>query len=444
MKNLLLITAILFSIAAISQNDAYANRMQHIFDSIDQSKVYTGFLKDYGLRFANMELCDGVLTESNYVNPAEWQSLYTSLYSMRVGNVAASMLSPQTVSTNLKAAQSNNEEHVPIAVQSYNYQQYKSSALTNGDVTVIDEKIYDVIGRNPYDTKILFAALPIKQHFQGSSISFILPSNLVFSNVSSNVSQVQVDFGNDEGYQTLYMDDPFYVNYNSTGIKNIKVKFTYQNGLTVQSHSKISIDFIETTLPKSFDGSNLLWNEVAIIGTPYNGANAVGNVTIELALGHTQLTKPLIIIEGFDPENTFNYRNLINGGGAGGLFVGVGGGISLNEAIEDEGYDLVFVDFRNSTDFIQRNAFMVEEVIRRVNILKAGGEPNVVLGLSMGGLVGRYALRHMELNGETHDTELYISHDTPHQGANVPLAVQGLLRHIVGEEVSLPVFFEPF
>jgi PKD repeat protein len=62
----------------------------------------------------------------------------------------------------------------------------------------------------------------------------------------------------------------------------------------------------------------------------------------------------------------------------------------------------------------------------------------------MGGLVGRYALRHMEIEGETHDTKLYISHDTPHQGANVPLAAQALVRHLVGEEISLPVFFSLF
>lgn len=155
------------------------------------------------------------------------------------------------------------------------------------------------------------------------------------------------------------------------------------------------------------------------------------------------------MIEGFDPQNSFDYFGLVNNfnGTPGTLNIDIDPSTtfySLNQAIEDEDYDLVFIDFVNSTDFIQRNALMVEEVIRRVNQLKVGNEKNAVLGMSMGGLVGRYALRHMEMEGETHETKLYISHDTPHQGANVPLAAQALVRHLVGEEISLPVFFSLF
>ena len=92
-------------------------------------------------------------------------------------------------------------------------------------------------------------------------------------------------------------------------------------------------------------------------------------------------------------------------------------------------------------DYIQRNAYMVEEVIEWVNGLKVGSEKNVVLGMSMGGLVARYALRHMEQTGRIHDTKLYISHDVPHQGANVPLAFQALVRHLAGESVRWPLLF---
>ena len=64
--------------------------------------------------------------------------------------------------------------------------------------------------------------------------------------------------------------------------------------------------------------------------------------------------------------------------------------------------------------------------------------------MSMGGLVGRYALRDMEINGETHETKLYISHDSPHQGTNLPLAYQALVRHLAGEGISIPVLMGLF
>jgi len=63
-------------------------------------------------------------------------------------------------------------------------------------------------------------------------------------------------------------------------------------------------------------------------------------------------------------------------------------------------------------------------------------QQNVVLGMSMGGLVARYALRDMEVRRAAnpslpaHDTRLYISHEAPHQGANVPLGFQYMVKSV--------------
>ena len=432
-----------------AQNTAYANRMQYIFSNINKSKVTTGYLKEFGVRFANIEASNGALNTSNYVTPKEWNGIYSSLYSMRVGTVAQNMTAPSSVSTNLKNAQ-NNTNDILFAVQHYNYQQYKTNAHTNGDVTITNEKIYDVTGRNPYDTKSLFAITPLKQQLQGNNFTFKLPSNLIYTNVGLTISQINIDFSNGQGYQNIALNQVKNISYTSGGEKIIKIKFQYTNGTFVESHSKIIVDYINPTpnTQARFNGlgSDMFWVNQTVTGNSWNGSAATGSVTIELAPGHTQITKPLIIIEGFDPENSFNYLSLINSIGSGGLNIPINTttGLTLNQAIEDENYDLVFINFVNSTDYIQRNAYMVEEVIRQINQLKQGNEKNVVLGMSMGGLVGRYALRHMETSGETHQTKLYISHDSPHQGANVPLAAQALVRHLVGEQISLPVFFSLF
>jgi hypothetical protein len=132
-----------------AQNPAYANRMQHIFGNIDKTKVTTGYLKEFGVRFANVEACNGNLSQNNFVSSSEWHSLYSSLYSMRVGTVAMNMTSPATVTSNLKTAQKTSNE-ILIAAQYYNYQEYKTNALANGAVTVTNDRIYDVAGRNPH------------------------------------------------------------------------------------------------------------------------------------------------------------------------------------------------------------------------------------------------------------------------------------------------------
>ncbi len=47
----------------------------------------------------------------------------------------------------------------------------------------------------------------------------------------------------------------------------------------------------------------------------------------------------------------------------------------------------------------------------------------------MGGLISRWALRDMENRGQAHQTRLFISYDSPHQGANAPLGYQYMYRH---------------
>ena len=48
----------------------------------------------------------------------------------------------------------------------------------------------------------------------------------------------------------------------------------------------------------------------------------------------------------------------------------------------------------------------------------------------MGGLISRYALRYMEQNSLNHDARLYLSFDSPHLGANVPLGFQHLFNYM--------------
>ena len=56
-------------------------------------------------------------------------------------------------------------------------------------------------------------------------------------------------------------------------------------------------------------------------------------------------------------------------------------------------------------------------------------EKLVITGSSMGGQVVRYALAYMEKHNMNHNTRLYISQDSPHLGANIPLGVQDFLDY---------------
>src|SRR5690606_14760085 len=118
--------------------------------------------------------------------------------------------------------------------------------------------------------------------------------------------------------------------------------------------------------------------------------------------------------------------------------------INLNELLIGNmaEYDIIYVNWNNGTDYIQRNAYVLESVIEWVNQQKAlngSSEPNVVLGQSMGGLIARFALKDMEDEGLDHDTDLYISHDAPHQGAHVPMGLLYMARHIEKQFIRTPL-----
>lgn len=177
------------------------------------------------------------------------------------------------------------------------------------------------------------------------------------------------------------------------------------------------------------------------------------------------LKKPVIILDGFDPQNSRQFFELYN------IYLSVRGtSTNLAEELRKQGYDVVILNFpklgqridvsgqqvpeqvkmpngtrtnrRNrdgGTDFIQRNAYALEALIKQLNnTLQANGstEPLVVVGPSMGGLISRYALDDMEnnyqnnpgntltWNGSPHNCRLWVSFDSPHWGANIPLAVQ--------------------
>lgn len=453
MKKRLVFTLLCIAFFYGNAQNNYYNRMQHIFGNIDKTKVTTGYLKEFGIRFNETEAYNGVISSNNLVDKSQWQSLYSSLYTMRVGTVAQNMTAPDVVFDNLKTQQANSTEDVLLAAQYYNYQQYKTNAVSNGDVTVSNDRIYDVSGRNPYDTKTIFGVAPLKNELQGDTFTFKLPSSLVYTNSGLTLSQLQIDFDNGQGYQTVAINAVKTISYTSGGEKELKVKFVYSGGPTLYSHSKIWVDYIapQGGLFARFNGTgtDVIFNRQPITGNTWQGIAGTALVTVELAPGHMQLTKPLIVVEGFDPDSRFDYRSLIDRDDPGGLEVDLDPDpavlYTLNDAIEAEDYDLVFIDFVNGTDYIQRNAYVVEAVIDWVNGLKGSStEQNVVLGMSMGGLIARYALRDMELNSETHDTKLYISHDAPHQGANVPLAYQAMVRHLVGETINIPVFLSLF
>ncbi|MFG2525969.1 esterase/lipase family protein [Streptomyces sp. NPDC048527] len=98
--------------------------------------------------------------------------------------------------------------------------------------------------------------------------------------------------------------------------------------------------------------------------------------------------------------------------------------------LRENGFDVILLGFDNRSASIIDNAGVAIECIRRTIADREGNAPLAVGGFSMGGLVTRYALAKMERQKEDHQTATYLSYDTPHRGAWLPLGVQAFAHFV--------------
>jgi len=455
-----------FSFAQQDVNTSFSSQMTTMFSPLNKNYVPHGILLDYGMEFTNVPAFNGTLTDSTFTNSASLKQIYNTLLSSRIRNVSTGFVTPQDFDLRLKNNRTTNV--ISVSGLYFKYAQFVDNATINGKLTYSNGKFYDKyingIYQNPYQEMQTFAMTPAIRMYKGLDLVVKIPSEIFYSNYQNQIQSIQIDFGNGQGYVTIPFNQNIAISYTNEGVKTWKYKLNLTNGTSLYNQSRIKIKNSFKTVPYGSGNSQRNTNGITtydfqrITATiPHLGRYASANLTIDLIDGNTQITKPLIVAEGFDlgvvinPENVngnfdyYNFRDFLSEGGN-----------ELRNLIwaNNKQYDIIYVDWGNGVDYMQRNAYALEEVIKWVNQQKANAgstEPNVVLGQSMGGVIARYALADMEERGENHDTRLFISHDAPQQGANIPVSVQYMYRHMTrqyiqssialfGGELLLPIF----
>lgn len=453
-----------FSVAQQVNNTEFKTKTLQVFQNLDKNRVPHGILLDFGMEFTNLQAFNGTLTDSTYTNSQTMSDIYKTLLMCRVrSNVTTGFITPQEYATRWYSQRTKGV--ITLSGQYFKYNRFADNAYPNKinySNNKFSDKFVGSVWQNPYEEKQLFAMTTSIAKYKGLNFQVKLPSNLFLTNYPALVQNIQVDFSDGLGYRTVTYNQLINVSYTQANTYTWKYKITLTNGQTLLSHSKIEIEAglnaIEMNTPTSFSqlSSSQLVTSQAIIQPPpanltpyykrtitattsYNGYYGSATIYIRYASG-TTITKPLIVAEGFDtgiilnPEQEAGDNNIEDF-----LFNINTSNSSLS--LETNQYDIIYVDWNNGVDFIQRNAFVLEEVIKWVNQNKSGSQQNVVLGQSMGGLIARYALKDMENKGLNHDTRLYVSHDAPQLGANTPLSVQYSARHLRNMYIQTPLAF---
>lgn len=148
------------------------------------------------------------------------------------------------------------------------------------------------------------------------------------------------------------------------------------------------------------------------------GRGLTGSAWVFLAPGRRSVQHPLLMAEGFPGGYACDYlHDVMNQHGT-------------LDALRVAGYDVVLLGFDQGAGRIQDNASVYVDAVQQLQALTP--QPLVAAGMSMGGLVARYALAWMEQHGLPHRTRLFFTFDTPHQGAYTAVAAQFFARACAG------------
>ncbi|WGH75363.1 T9SS type A sorting domain-containing protein [Tenacibaculum tangerinum] len=460
MKNLSFICALLVSCMLTAQtvtNNTWKDQINPIFQGLDKSKVPHAILLDYAMEFTNVPAYNGTLTDSTYISTNVLGSIYKTLFMGKATTSTQYFPKLETVASTWSTARQNynqtDKSTLVLAGLYYQYATLNPNALNTNKITVSNNKYYDKysngVWQNPYLTKQTIAYAPPVNTYNKRSFGVVLPQNLWLSNSASNIQTIQVNFNDGAGYKTLTLGQKIYANYTQNGTYDWVFKTTLTNGAVLYTRTKIKIEAPET----DSNGLNKMTNHEnnVVISGPNSSFPSWANgavLRIDYAPAHNgQLTNPFIVAEGFDagsiltPEVEGGDKTLND-------FLNANNSLPRSDNLRNlllfdstQEYDIVYIDWQNGTNSIQHNSEVLKNVLAWVNSNKVGSEPNVLLGQSMGGVIGRYTLAKMEADGIAHNVRLFVAHDAPLQGANTPLSFQYFSRHAYDQYTSAPVLY---
>jgi hypothetical protein len=337
------------------------------------------------------------------------------------------------------------KNQIPLAILITDFETIKKSEIENKNVFLNSNNQLEMKSgiASPFEKHSLNLIGALLQKTRTNKVDFILKNNLIFNTTNRTFSNISVNYNDSKNWKSITENQAFQINFTQNGSQIIRFKMTLSTGEIIEQSIIFDVDcptLSDTKKNSDTQSPNATSTITATI--PYQG---YGETQSFLGQGEYEifpdtvdgiLDKPIFLLDGFDPgdaRNSSAIYSLLNYGT---------GGQNLGDIVRAQGFDVIVLNFPTYTrpgtttvidggvDYIQRNAMILVELINQINAQKVGTQKNVIIGPSMGGLISRYALRYMETNSMNPDTRLYISFDSPHLGANVPIGFQHLFNYM--------------
>ncbi len=376
------------------------------------------------------------------------------------------------------------ENKIQIGLINVDYTVIDTTALKENDkkLELVNKKIQKIPNKNPYITKHTLLISPLNSNtLNGSTINFEF-GKFVLNKSDKIIKTLTAHFENNQDFTLIEnsttVNTNFYVNFQNSGLKEIIFNITYTDNTTQTTFSNFRIN---TSLIANRTSTNGVSEKRFIKATkPFQGYDepsdcngdcyGEGEYKVYFANDNTQITKPFIIVDGFDPgdkrkidgveaineddDNLYDMMNYENNK-------------NLVTDLNLKGYDVIILSFPNyiirteeyeiydyydwqydtppcdqgdcyytvniyrdgGADYVERNAKVLEALIDEINTNLNNSNTIKVAGPSMGALIVQYALAEMEEDNETHNVDLFVSFDGPHKGANISIGMQKAINY---------------
>lgn len=462
MKHSLLLLGFLFIFMGTHAQEQPMTKVDSMLVHIDKTTFTSGILYDRVVPYARLRAFN------DSTNVSGTKHLEQALHELYRASNKEKFFSYKYFRELYSSKNLSNQADIGVLNASFHTLNYFPDRTELGALRIVDglfEKIDN--GKPPFLPQHVLVVSPTKVYLKtenGQPVIFNITNDfLIQETQNKNIVQLTANFDTANNYTLIengnVINQQISINYTGKGWKKLSFTAVFEDGSQMTVLSEVHVKILQSPPPAD---PIRVCADIAFQGYSFDPDETYpikGCIEYRIFYHNEddKLMKPIIIIDGFDPGDKRKILDTDSNSPSGDHtsikeFMVYPDSQNVRQPIIDTlkrlGYDVVLVNqpiytvnkgqpnertIDGGTDYIERNAMAHIKLYQTLNNLLATNkstEQLVIVGPSMGGQISRYALSYMEAHNMPHNTRLWVSVDSPHLGANIPLGLQSLLNQV--------------
>ena len=426
MKKLLLFVAafLIMALPTVAQEtdlseEEFKQKIDSVFEHVDMTSVETGILIEHGFNLLDPNVFNGQKPDSVYSNKEIMKALYAGLYDSRVNNYFSL---EDTDSTFSKIDNAKNISILFLAYNRFKDYMFKSGDIywENGQLNKTDNSRWE----NLFDYDFCFAVALGEDEFVGKDVTIPINVDNLLNNTMSRISQIDVK-ADDGTYEKVALNTDWKHTFSQLGEHWLTFRVLFYDGFLMECRTPIMLLEQNSQHLPPMDKPIETFADIAADEEQSGGELQVIYLNKEKTSG--KFIRPLVI------AGDINLSGLLTGNASTSFDLKTIASGSIGTKINElsQIYDIIYLKYNNDTDDLLRNGKLLRKALQIVNNNRFSvSDDTYVVGLGVGGVIARIGINMMESEGENHRVCKFIAVNSPFRGVNIPLALQGLIRHI--------------